>query len=440
VTFRPGSKLVLGATVIAGVGAGAFFWTPVIYFQGLLLLGLLLVAESDRRQLKQAMAGLSVKRTVPTIIGRDMPFEMQLTLNNESPYSITGELRDEVPRTVVPPLEIAEFKVEARESTTFHNRYRIPVRGKAVFDRIWIRLRGAQGYWEAQQSFSCPSSVEVLPETFASHALLQKDSGAELRLLDQYTRTRQHGPGTEFESLSPFRYGDDPRRIDWRASARQHTLVVRRFQIERHRDVMILIDSGRLMGAEVGKGSKLDCAVDSALNLARVVLHSGDRCGIAAYDHRVRGFLPPLSGPPSLRSLVRCIYDLQTEWKESDFTPMLTELQFRQNKRSFLIVISDMADKEISQRLCASMIQLQRRHLVLFVALRTPLLDTIAREPIAQPAEVAAKVVAFRLLRERRSALHILSRGGVHVLDVAPSEVSPQLINQFVELRQQNLL
>ena len=104
-------------------------------------------------------------------------------------------------------------------------------------------------------------------------------------------------------------------------------LVVRRFQVERHRDVMIVVDCGRLMGADVGRGSKLDCAVDAALNLARVVLQSGDRCGIAAYDHRVRGFLPPIAGTQALRSLIDCVYDLQTQWHESDFTPMLAELR-----------------------------------------------------------------------------------------------------------------
>ena len=96
---------------------------------------------------------------------------------------------------------------------------------------------------------------------------MEKDIGAEVRLLEQMQRSRHQGVGTEFESLQPFRLGDDPRRIDWRATARQQSLVVRHFQIERHRDVMIIIDSGRLMGVKVGDGSKLDCAVDSALNL-----------------------------------------------------------------------------------------------------------------------------------------------------------------------------
>ena len=176
---------------------------------------------------------------------------------------------------------------------------------------------------EAQQSFDARGRSKCCPKHLRRARAWKKKIGAEVRLLDQLQRSRQHGAGTEFESLHPFRLGDDPRRIDWRATARQQSLVVRHFQIERHRDVMIIIDSGRLMGADVGRGSKLDCAVDAALNLARVVLQSGDRCGVAAYDREVRGFLPPLAGVSALRSMAECVYDLQTQWHESDFTPML---------------------------------------------------------------------------------------------------------------------
>jgi uncharacterized protein (DUF58 family) len=203
---------------------------------------------------------------------------------------------------------------------------------------------------------------------------------------------------------------------------------------------MIVVDTGRLMGADVGGGSKLDCAVDSALNLARVVLQSGDRCGVAAYDQKVRGFLPPIAGTAALRSLADCVYDLQTEWHESDFTSILAELRSRQAKRTFLIVLSDVADAETSKRMCASLIQLQRQHLVLFAALRTPVLGKIVHEPIAEPLDVSRKAVVFRLIRDRREALHSLSRNGVHIVDVEPAELTAPLVNQFIELRQRNML
>jgi uncharacterized protein (DUF58 family) len=194
------------------------------------------------------------------------------------------------------------------------------------------------------------------------------------------------------------------------------------------------------MGAQTNRGTKLDCAVDSALHLSRVALQSGDRCGIAVYDSQVRGFLPPIAGATALRSLVECVFGLQTQWHESDFAPMLAELRSRQAKRTFLIVISDLSDAETSARLCASLQQLQRQHLVLFAALKTPYLREVIEREITDSTDIARKAVVYRLLRDRARALHTLRRGGVYVLDVEPQNLTLPLVNQFIELRQRNLL
>ena len=258
--------------------------------------------------------------------------------------------------------------------------------------------------------------------------------------MDKSTRTRQHGVGTEFESLTEYREGDDPRRIDWRTAARVGHLVVRRYQIERHRDVILLIDCGRLMGADAGKGSKLDCAVDAALLVARVALQGADRCGLAMFDDQVLGYLPPQSGLSSLHSLAECVYAAQTRWRESDFARMFATLQQRHSKRSLVVILSDMVDSETTQRFRASLARLAKRHVVLFAALQTPVLDAISRTPPSEPLDLARQAVAFQLLREREQALHAVRRCGVHVLDVAPSQLLVPLINQFIALRQESLI
>ncbi|HTI52033.1 MAG TPA: DUF58 domain-containing protein, partial [Planctomycetaceae bacterium] len=269
---------------------------------------------------------------------------------------------------------------------------------------------------------------------------LQQDERAELLQLDKVSRTRHQGAGTEFEMLSEYRPGDDPRRIDWRTTARYRRPVVRRFQIERHRDVMIVIDCGRLMGADAGRGTKLDCAVDSALLLARAALKAGDRCGIALFDDQVLGYLPPVSGLPALRRLAESIYDVQSRWRESDFGRMFATLQSRQTKRSLIVVLSDIVDAETSTRFRASVARLSRRHVVLFAALRTPLLREIVHAPVRSLLDGSRKAVTFRMLRQREQALHSMKRGSAHVLDVEPSRLTIPLINRFVELRQENLL
>src|SRR5207253_10609897 len=78
-------------------------------------------------------------------------------------------------------------------------------------------------------------------------------------------RLRLRGGAWEFESLRDYVSGDDVRLLDWKASARRRKLIVRNQEAERNQTVLLLLDCGRLMNAEVNGGTKLDYAVNTAL-------------------------------------------------------------------------------------------------------------------------------------------------------------------------------
>jgi uncharacterized protein (DUF58 family) len=437
---RPGRQLIRAVFALATLLLTAFLWAPALWLSALMFLAIALATWFDARRAQATLNSLKITRTMPLVVGRDLPFTIKLALQNNAHTEIAAQMRDVRPDDCQPALETHDIIVPAGQLRDVTSTVRIPRRGRHSFGPVWLRLTGQWQLAEVQREFECSGDIRVLPEQFASREELQKELGAQALLLDKIVRARQVGVGTEFVGLDEYRIGDDPRRIDWRATARHRSPIVRRHQVERHRDVLILIDSGRLMGAMTERGSKLDCAVDSALNLARVALRSGDRCGIGVFDSALRGYLAPLAGAGALSRLTECAYDLRTNWQETDFTRMFAEVQRKQSKRCFLIVLSDLGDAETSRSHCAALAKLSRRHLVLFAALRTPQLrKAIQFEPktILQGAE---QVVAHGLLRDRSRALHALRHGGMQVLDVEPRSLTLPLINRFIEMRQRNQL
>ena len=441
-TVRPGVNLVRAAAGLFVIAVCGLWLPSVALVAGVLVgLGAAVCSFLDFRRLRSQLSGIEVERQLPQVAGRDLTFQVSWTVNVKGDAPVRGALRDESPAAGQPRFCLHRFELSTDErSAVLEQSYRIPVRGEHRFGPVWIRVEGPTRFLDGQQSYDCPGIIRVLPEQYVSRDELVKDTGAEIALLDKIVYSRQHGTGNEFESLDEYRFGDDPRRIDWRTTARYGRPIVRRYQIERHRDVMIVIDCGRLMGTDSDRGSKLDCAVDSALLLSRVALQSGDRCGLGMFDDRVRGYLPPVAGAAAMNALADCVYDTQVAWRESDFTPMFATLQRRQAKRSLMVILSDVVDAETSELFRASLLRLQRRHVVLFAALRTPQLGRIIDEPVVRVLDGARKAVTFRLLREREQALHTLQRGGIHVVDVEPKQLTAPLINQFVELRQRNLL
>jgi uncharacterized protein (DUF58 family) len=441
VSFRPGRHAIKGLLVSTAL-AVASFWVPLVAL-GIapLLIGLVAGVVIDLRALRQGLGTVSVKPSVRTTIGRGLPFNVVLRICNDSKQRLRAEVRVGVPTVAQPDHWLDKFDIDAAQvEHELAREFCIPNRGRYEFGPVWLRVMGPMGLLEAQHSLQGSEPINVMPESFWSAEKLARDDASERQLLDKVARARQHGAGTEFESLSEFRSGDDPQRVDWRASARTRRLIVRRFQVERHRDVMILVDCGRLMAAGADSGTKLDCAVDAALMLSRVALQSGDRCGLGVFDDQVLGYMPPVTGPNAMRTLVNGLYDLQSRWRESDFSRMFSTLQSRQRKRSLIVVLSDIVNDETTSRFRSSLSTLARRHVVLFAALKTPLLTTLPQLPIESILDASRRTVAFRVLRERERAVHSLQRSAVHVLDVEASQLSAPLINQYIELRRHNIL
>ncbi len=439
--IRPGQTLIWLAVALTSVSVGVFVWPGLVWLYVVAVIPISWFVVLDYRAVKVNAGKISVTRELPGGVGRDVPCGAELRLRNDSRTLVAGELRDLLPAEAVPVFETHSFTMGAAEvSQSFRSELRIPVRGSYEFGPVWVRLRSPRGLLEVQQPLPCPDSIQVLPEIYCSRDELKKESSAQILQLDKRANSRLHGAGSDFESLTEFRQGDDPRRIDWRTTARYRRPIVRRYQIERHRDLMVIMDCGRLMVADAERGTKLDAAVDAGLMLAQVALASGDRCGLGVFDDQVVGYLPPVAGIQSIRNLSEAVYDLQSRWRESDFSQMFASLQAKQSKRSLIIVLSDLVDAETSTRFRASLAALTHRHLVLFVALQTPVLRGILETPVESLQEATEKALTFRLLRDRERALHSIKRSGVHVLDVEPQQLTISLINQFIDLRQQNLL
>jgi hypothetical protein len=115
---------------------------------------------------------------------------------------------------------------------------------------------------------------------------------------EEFVRRPRRVPviGMEFESLRPYVAGDDPRQIDWKATARRATLISRNRQVEKGQQIAVLIDSGRLMADGIDGLTKLDHALNAAILLGHVTQKRGDTFAAACFSNRLESFLPAVRG------------------------------------------------------------------------------------------------------------------------------------------------
>ena len=170
--------------------------------------------------------------------------------------------------------------------------------GAHRISRIRVRSRDTWGLFTYYQELQLDLGFKVFPETATLRRLLRP---AETRLGFGDLVSRDKGDGMEFADLRPLAHGDDPRQINWRATARGRGVWVNDRHPERNSDVVLLVDT--LSEPRRGVEATLDLAVRAAAGLAAGHLRRNDRVGLVSFGEPLRWLQPGMGDVQRYRIL-----------------------------------------------------------------------------------------------------------------------------------------
>lgn len=330
--------------------------------------------------------------------------------------------------------------LEAPEPSPLVRTVEIPLarRGVLTVGSVALMWPSRLGLWEMLATYTLNHGITVVPDI--SPVLSGQITARMLPLMAGQKDMRLKGEGSEFHQLRDFAPGMDPRSIDWKRSARMRTMVARETRAERNHQIVLGIDSGRLMAERIGGLPKLDRAINAALAMAWAGALGGDLTGLYSFDSRPRLWLPPAPGRAAFPRLQAACAGLAQEAAETNHTLALTHLHGRLKRRSLVILFSDFADAITAELLVENTAILARHHLVLYVALRDPALQALARPEDPGLDAIAMGVAAGQMLRERASVLERLARLGVLCLDTTPEGLTPALVSRYIDIKARELI
>lgn len=308
-------------------------------------------------------------------------------------------------------------------------------RGEARVERLWLRWTGPLGLSWSTKIIDLDLTIPAIPDIrgVKRAALALDRRGAFYGVKPQSTG----GDGAEFDALRDFAAGMDRRAVDWKRSAKHRKLLVKEFQAERNHNIILALDSGRLMREPLLGVPKLDHAVNAALIVAHQALAEGDRVGLFAFDGSVRLHRPAQPGKAAFAGVQKTLATLDYSLEETNFTLGLTRLSAELDRRSIIVLLTDFLDTVTAELMVETLARLAKRHLVLFAALQDPVLEDLAFGPPQDPAALARAVAAAGVARERRAVLARLKRSGVDAIDVAPGSLDSALLNQYLRAKRQ---
>lgn len=436
--MRPGRRLLLlagGALALTVLVLAA----DVLPAQAVLLLwaGLALVALADLMTARPAR-GLQLSIAAPADIFSGESIRLRVRLQGSHPP--------------VPP--VTEARAEADDALGGVIRFSLaPVseavaegavtllarrRGRFHLHAVWLRWPSPLALWEFVTRLPAKTQIRVIPSI---RPVVSGTIDATVRSeLYGVKDTVARGEGSEFHQLVDFTTGMDTRAIDWKHSARHRTLVAKEMRAERNHQIILALDNGYLMRAEVAGLARIDHAINAALATAWAAGLGGDLVGLYSFDAEPRIYTPPQPARAAFPTLRRQMADMEYATVESNPTLALAHLNGQLKRRSLIIIFSDFADTTTAELLVENLQVLNKTHVIVFVTLRDPDLEALQDRVPDNADEVAEAVVAAEMARERQLVLDRLARLGILCLETGPGELTAKLIGTYLDIKARELI
>lgn len=418
---------------IALIGVLVVFVYPLRGYMVLIVEGALVVGVVADLALAGSVRALRVSRYGDTARRLDEVSEVGVLVVNTGGRRVRGVLRDAWPPSAEASPTRRAIDVPAGERRRFPTVIRPRRRTELQAGRVTVRSFGPLGLAARQGNHDVPWSLRVLP-AFPSRRYLPEKL-AKLRILDGRTAARVRGQGTEFDSLRDYVEGDDARSIDWRATARRSTVVVRTWRPERDRRIVLVLDTGRTSAARIGAAPRLDAALDAALLLGTLASRAGDRVDLIAMDDRprllsrgARKHGDPLSG------LLEAMAGLHPRLVETDGRRLVAEVLRRVKQRALIVLFTTLDEAAITEGLLPVLPSLTRKHVVMLASVADP--QVLAMVGVHDDSRtVYDAAAAERTTAAHRRVTALLRRLDVEVVDAGPAEFASLVSDAYLALK-----
>ena len=394
----------------------------------------LLVAGAVDAWLAPAPWRVGVARELPPVLPLGRSGEVAWQLHNPRRRRLTVGVTDELAPSLGAGARRVRAQLPAHARTRATSTVSPTRRGTFTPAAVTVRVAGPAGLATRQARRALPGRIEV-------HPSFRSRDAAELRIrrariLEQGLRSvRGRGGGTEFEMLREYVEGDEFRHLDWAATARRGTPIVRTFRAERNQTVLVLLDTARTTAGLVEDVPRLDHAMDATLALATVATHLGDRTGLLAFGAGVHTLVPPRRDSGQLRRLAGAMHTLEPELGEAGYRAAFATTLARFRRRALLVILTELAPGAVDETLLPALPLLTREHAVVVAAVRDPALLELRDRPPGHVEDAYAAAAASEVLDARERVATRLRAAGVRVVDAAPGELAARLCDTYLDVK-----
>lgn len=467
------------------------FWVALLVTPGATLVGVmpqsawplifLLVAFGglvgfDALRARRALLGISVQVPEVVRLSKDRPGQIELLIRNEQEQArrvrlglnLPTELQsfqDEMPTQLPAGTQFSRVAWECAPSR----------RGQYWLEACYLEALSPLGFWAWRATAPLNTEVRVYPDVLRDRrnlaALFLNRLGLGIHA------QRQLGQGRDFEKLREYIPGDSFDEIHWKATAKRGHPVTKVFQIERTQEVYVVIDASRLSARAIGGIARrtdrsgntppkaenclsgeaqasshdtssclssapiLERFVTSAMILGLVAQRQGDAFGVLSFSDRIHAFVRARAGKAHYSACREALYTLQARPVTPDYEDLFSFIRLRLRHRALLVILTDLDDPVLAESFSRNLPIISRQHLIVVQMVRPagvrPLFSDGAVRTVDEIYEQLGGHLQWEKLRELERRL---KRRGVHFSLLEQGTLSTQVVTQYMNVKQRQLI
>ncbi|TAI48268.1 DUF58 domain-containing protein [Flagellimonas allohymeniacidonis] len=429
--------IVLVAIIIAFLVSYMF---PALYrTTRVLFYGMVLLLAVDYLILFVSKGKITASRILPDKLSNGDQNPIQITLSNGYLFQIQTRIIDEIPLQ----FQKRDFEInsplKSGASGVFNYELRPTERGVYSFGSLNIYASSPIGFLARRYRFDDSAEIPVYP----SFLQLQKyDLIAFTNRLHEYglKKIRRIGHTMEFEQIKEYVQGDDIRNINWKATAKKSQLMVNQYQDEKSQPIYSVIDKGRVMKMPFEGLSLLDYAINATLVISNIAIKKQDKAGMFAFSNRIENRVVAERRNSQMNLILETLYNLRTNFVESDFSRLYIDIKRNLNQRSLLLLYTNFETLDALHRQLPYLQAIAKQHLLVVIFFENTELNLFAQKKAENIRQIFEQTIAEKFIYEKKLIVNELRQHGIQTMLTKPEDLTINTINKYLEIKARGLI
>lgn len=405
----------------------------------IVLLFVFLAAMVDYLLLFREKDGILAQRILPEKLSNGDENPVKVDIKNKYSFKITTKVIDEIPFQFQKRDFLIEKQIEAGKNTLFQYILEPKERGEYSFGALNIFVSSPLGFVSRRFTFQKDAMLPAYP----SFIHLRKYELMALQnefLLGGIKRIRKLGHTMEFEQIKEYVPGDDVRTINWKATSKTNRLMVNQFQDEKSQRIFMLIDKGRTMKMPFKGLSLLDYSINASMALSHIILKKGDRAGMMTFSKKTENKVAADNKSGQLRKISESLYNIRTDFFESDFNRLYQDVKYSVNQRSLVLIFTNFETLDALNRQMKYLRGIAKNHLLVVVFFKNSELQTLLHKNPESIQEIYDEVIAEKFEFEKKLIIQELRKYGIYSVYTLPENLNVEVINKYLEIKARGIL